>query len=172
MSTLIVDFAHLRESFRNTSKSVKFSAMSEMRIYERPDKFDACSMYYSNKDYQDMKTANENAVQAVNRRYHLSKSPRHETSIDDSEVIKAQQEEDVDIICKINGLENNLSPKMSKKVFVNRRRRCIDVLAEQSRQDETGEYDPEQLASVSRRYSKWSVKRANQLASIQAFGQV
>jgi len=107
----------------------------------------------------------------VNRRYHLSKSSRHDTAISDSEDIKAQ-EEDMDIIYMINGLENILSLRMIKKVSVNQRQRCIEVLAEQSSQDETGEYDPEKLASVSRRYSKWSVKRANQLASIQAFGQV
>lgn len=78
-----------------------------MKFYERPDYFDAHNiMYYSKEDYQDMKSANKNAIRYVNQRY-LSQSTRHDTAMDDSTDKNAKaQEDEADIACMINGIEN------------------------------------------------------------------
>ena len=155
MSALIVDFPHQRESCSSSTKiakvkkSVSISPMSSMLVYKRSAETDEANLWLTSSDYQSYKADRLQSIRDV-----LS-------SIDD----------DFDV-SMMNGLENILTTKIVKTVYSNRKRRCQMVLKEQARQWEAGIDDPEMIASVSRQFSEWSVKRALQIGSTRGFAEV
>ena len=62
--------------------------------------------------------------------------------------------------CELTGMENLLTPGLTKKSMA-RKRGCWDaVLDEQEKQDASGRYDPDRLARASQEYSRWAARRS------------
>lgn len=67
----------------------------------------------------------------------------------------------------LTGIENLLTPSMIKKTLRCRERCFSAVFKEQTKQIESGCYDPERIAYASRLRSAWSVKRAEEIGHQQ-----
>ena len=152
MSALIVDFpAQARRSSAVSSKKtmVHFSNEYDIRFYERPDKVHASELHYSRDDMKQFKLANRQAILDIYKR-HLSLA---NGSTEDDAKVAFQG-------CELTGMENLLTPGLTKKSMA-RKRGCWDaVLDEQEKQDTSGRYDPDRLARASQEYSRWATRRA------------
>eukprot|EP01083_Nonionella_stella_P234669 825889_1 len=110
-------------------------------------------MFYSEKEYETMKYVRQQAVEDVGRRYTLLSFSDH-VLYDVSEVFGC---------CTLTGIENLLTPDISEKSIkcIARCRRA--VLKEQARQIDSGDHDPDKLATVSQFRSIWAVERAKKI---------
>lgn len=157
MSDLIVNFTQARKVGFKARSGVRFSPDSTVRFYAKPNKDDASLLYYTKSDYQGFKKESKLTVQEIHRRYHAR--------------CKCPEEQDSDDIfqgCVLTGVENLLTPTIMKKSVARRVGRLQAVLDEQDRQvEEQGYCDPDKLASVSRRYSKASMQRAEKIGMMQ-----
>ena len=140
--------------------------MTEICFIE-PNNDESASNWYTSKDYKSFRVQNARAVQDVNRRVRAITSS---TSNDADAASSSPQAESLHLMddCLLVGIENVLTPKIIKKKLA-MRRRCVEaVLNEEERQYLSGECDVEKLAAISAHYSKWSVQRAEQIASLHA----
>ena len=126
---------------------VQFSSTNEVCLFRHDDNVDASELWYTKKDYKAMRIATKRAIQAVHK-----KELSIQTFQDASDVNKALND--------TTGIENLLTPGITKKVRAAREQCWDSILMEQARQDATGERNPDKLSYVSKQCSAWSVKRA------------
>ena len=147
-SDLIADFpAQARRKVvrsKPKKKMVRFSAISHIQFYERPDKVHASELRYSREDIREFKIATRRAVRDIHmKRLSLAKT----TTEDANEILQG---------CELTGIERMLTPGVValKKGYKNA------VLYEQERQDASGYHDPDRLARAAEDYSRWATQRA------------
>lgn len=125
-NNLIVEFPVNSEGSSadtDVMRKVQFSTRSVMLVYDRQDSADKNKMWYSDNEYDEMRSEFKRTVQ------------------------KAQE-----TCC--------YSLSQMEPIRVHNMNRVRAVLDEQKRQDRSGVYNSDRLASVSQRYSQWSRIRA------------
>ena len=153
---LIVDFPDSTTPRRcshpgagSCQKILRFSAISEMRVYETHSDINARDMWYSERDYKAMKQANTRAVQDVCQRLRCG--------------------DEVFFVGAITtGLEKLMWPKINKRAVASRLSTRAAVLEEQERQYLSGEDDPNEISRVSRHHTRWARKSAHAIALLNA----
>ena len=154
-SDLIVDFpaqARRKVIGSKPKKMVRFSTMSDIQFYERPDKVHAKELHYSREDIREFETANRQAILDIHMK-HLS-------------LVNGTTEYDANVLfqgCEFTGIENLLTPSLMKKTMAIKRRCWDAVLDEQERQDASGYCDPD-IARAAENYSRWATERALKIA--------
>ena len=156
-SDLIVDFpAQARRtavSSKPKKNMVRFSTVSDIQFYERPDKVHAKELHYSREDISQFKTANRQAILDIHMK-HLS-------------FAKTTTEDDANVVfqgCEFTGIENLLTPNLASKTMALKRGYRNAVLDEQERQDASGYCDPDRLARAAENYSRWATRRSLKIA--------
>lgn len=134
------------------AKVVRFSAMSELVLFEPRDSDKQDQLHYSQKDYQAMKLDAKGAVKQVQR--EILQRP-----IDDP-----SSTEDLNL----TGIEHLVTPRTTKRVIMARRQCWRAVFEEQARQDHSGDYSVDEIARVSRHYTKCSADRAFKIGMYQS----
>ena len=147
MSTLIVDFP------RERNRKVKLSVMSALWVVECYKENDKSKIWYSEHEYNRMRFEFRQSMQKkidTNRRSPagqevdtMGNTPNAGTD--------TRQEDDTDLL----GSNNAVS-----WVKAHKENHMRAVLEEQARQDQSGEWNPYKIASVSQRYSHVSSTRA------------
>eukprot|EP00571_Detonula_confervacea_P015126 CAMPEP_0172308120 /NCGR_PEP_ID=MMETSP1058-20130122/8824_1 /TAXON_ID=83371 /ORGANISM="Detonula confervacea, Strain CCMP 353" /LENGTH=165 /DNA_ID=CAMNT_0013020477 /DNA_START=19 /DNA_END=513 /DNA_ORIENTATION=- len=142
--SLVVDFGHCCKSYVDpkAKRSVQFSAVQDVRFYERNSESHASEMFYSEAEYKAMKKARRRVVNDIHKRYYVLV----ESSGGCSDIFND---------CSLTGIENLLTPAILEKITRHRRGCLAAVLGEQSRQGAAGEYDPYTLALISQMRSRW-----------------
>lgn len=172
MTDLIVDFPSRRSFSKDTitcnkrsrRKAVHFSPMAHICLIEPTE--DESSSWYSSKEMKSFRVQNVKNVQEVNR--HVLAITSGTFGSDSASSMPQVESQHLMNDCSLVGIENLLTPKIIKKKL-KMRRRCVEaVLNEEERQFRTGECDMDRLAAVSAQYSKWSVQRAEQIATLHA----
>ena len=134
---------------------MRFSPMSQMIFYERPDEAQAV-LHYSEEEYLAMRIATRLAIEEARTRLRALSSNA-----------TAGAAEYAAACGGMVGIENATSPRALQELAA-RRGRCWDaVLAEQARQRASGEGDEELLARASRRQTEWAAERAHKIGLLQ-----
>ena len=154
----IADIAqgHKLDTKPKTNKRVQFSQdQDDVHIYECPDDISRSEMFYGEVEYRAMIRDRIRAVKKIHRVY-APLSPHERGFINETEALNRYP---------VNGIENLFAPHIAR-----RSRRCKQkyfraVLAEQARQVDSGNCNPDQLSDISPHSSTWAVKRAQQIGS-------
>ena len=156
MSDLIVPFPKQRINRffckKPAEKMVQFSPTLDICFFQRIESnADKSKIWYTKKDTMAIKLATNRAIQEV----HM----KGEISTESCKKVNDVAEALLDSFCT-TGIENVLTPEIMRKVRAAKGRCRTSVLLEQERQDASGEYDPDRLASISQQCSVWSVQRS------------
>lgn len=137
------------------TKSVHFSKMNHVRLYERSSKTSAREMFYSDVEYDAMRKARKQLVIDVHGRVLLTARGHYNAS----ECFEGVM---------LTGIEKFLTQDILDKSLRCRIACLRAVLQEQARQREADECNTCELAEVSQIRSRWAVKRAERIASWQS----
>lgn len=159
-SLLVDDFAHRRTSYITpkvkSKRSVQFSTVQDVRLYERSNDVYVIEMFYSEAEINEMRMAKRREIKDVHKRFILLKSSGY---ISESECFEG---------CVFTGIESFLTPELIQQSKRCKRACWHAVLKEQAMQRAAGEYNPHELAKASQIRSMWAVKRAEKIAYHQS----
>ena len=148
---LIANFSDPKRSKPSSSassKTVRFSAMSEMVMYKGCDS--STDLFYTEQEYQDMRGSLQQSTREARQVLRLLRS--HDTHL--------QAQLDFDF----TGIESYASPVLMRKLMTSRRDCVRAVMEVQARGgDSSYGYDPYRLALASQRHTAWVVERAHKI---------
>jgi len=160
-------FCQLCDISPKSKRRVTFSSTcEEITFYEHRD--DAADLHYSRDDYRAMKAAKKRAVEEERRRRRLALPPS--SNVGPSPAPTGEGPEDFERA--LNGIENLVSPELTKKMLQDRFQCMRAVSGHQRRQAISGVYDPHELARASRCHSEWAAKRAFVVGMLQSMNAI
>ena len=127
----------------HSPKKVHFSPSSTLLMMNAS----AAWHWYSDKEYEEFRRANAEAVREVQMRLRAQDDKTY--GLDGQDV---------------TGIENFLTAESIKRMIDIQKFHRKAILQEQARQRRSGEYDADKLAYISANLSMWSVKRSIEIA--------